>query len=92
MTRCVHDWEQIERPRDAPYPWFRCKQCKVYGFVRARMHRRQKKPSSVVPYTCSENGCKQLAIARKTGRGPRGSYVWWCREHKRIFRNQSKTG
>ncbi len=69
-----HDWEPCFTPPDSASRWYRCAVdgCGIFAY---------KRNLAIVPYRCTEKGCKAPAIERLRGRGPRSSYLWKCRTH-----------
>lgn len=86
MADCKHDWELVDTPPDAPYKWYRCNTCKVFGYVRQLILRRYSKSKPVKPvlYRCSANKCKGAAVQRVPGRSTRGAFLWACAEHSGV--------
>lgn len=69
---CEHEWQPCATPPDSGRPWYRCNTCKVFACRRG---------IKIVPYRCTVQGCKKLAVDRLHGRGPRASYLWRCEDH-----------
>lgn len=81
-ARCKHDLEHFTLPAESKGRVFQCKLCHVIGYRLARFGG----PGSFQLYTCSKTmpggkKCGGWAIKRMIGRGPRGSYIWACRDH-----------
>lgn len=78
-----HDWRPVETPIDAGRRWYRCERCEVRGYAKGRFSVRAAlprggRPPKVMPYRCSTDGCRGLAVRRLPGRGPRSCFLWAC--------------
>lgn len=77
LAQCVdgeHDWKCADDLAQPKY--FRCRDCKVYGFIRRKggSHRNGR----MVIYCCSTKKCTKPARIRSKYRMTGGAFEWAC--------------
>lgn len=80
LAACVdgeHAWKCVDELAMPKY--FRCDDCKIYGFIRRKggAHRNGR----MVVYMCSTKKCRLPARIRSRYRGTGGAFDWACGVH-----------
>jgi len=57
MPGCEHDWQPVRK-------WsgrYRCRECHAYGYRKAVVDSKSKRPGEIIPYKCSGFKCQSPA-------------------------------